>query len=91
MTSSESMSSSQAKKASDISEDELRAAIQAGESILTVQELAKLMNKTPATIRSYFKDGHLRGIRINTMWHTINSEALRFILHGRFKGDSDGT
>lgn len=72
-----------------LSDEEIDTEIKAGRRLLTVAEVAYMFKKTPATIREYFNKGWLRGIKINSMWHTIEPEILRYLREGRFQDGNE--
>lgn len=76
----------------ELSDAEIKAELDVGHHLISVAELAHMFKKKPATIRSYFNNGWLRGVKVNTMWHTIEPEVLRYIREGKFQnGGQDST
>lgn len=53
--------------------------IVSGVKVYDVKEVANMLKSTEATIRAYFRDGKLKGRKINGKWHITEENLKRFI------------
>ena len=50
-----------------------------GIKLYDVKEVAEMLKSTEATIRAYFRDGKLRGRKLNGKWRVSEENLKRFI------------
>ena len=55
--------------------------IVSGVKLYNVREIADMLKSTEATIRSYFRDGILKGRKINGKWH-VTEDNLKYFITG---------
>lgn len=55
--------------------------IVSGIKLYDVKDVAKMMKSTEATIRAYFRDGKLKGRKVNGKWH-VTEENLKQYING---------
>lgn len=53
--------------------------IVSGVKLYNVRDVADMLESTEATIRSYFRDGILKGRKINGKWHVTEDNLKHFI------------
>lgn len=53
--------------------------IVSGVKVYDVKEVADMLKSTEATIRAYFREGKLKGRKINGKWHITEENLKRFI------------
>ena len=53
--------------------------IVSGVKLYDVKEVADMLKSTEATIRAYFREGKLKGRKINGKWHITEENLKRFI------------
>ena len=58
--------------------------------IYTVPELVELLRVTPQSIRTYLKDGRLKGKKVGTKWLVTEDQIKEFLNSGNDKKNEDG-
>ena len=53
--------------------------IVSGVKLYDVKEVAEMLKSTESTIRTYFREGTLKGRKINGKWHITEDNLKRFI------------
>jgi len=48
-------------------------------TLYSVEELAKIFSVTPTTLRSYFRDGKLKGQKIGGKWYISERNLKKFL------------
>lgn len=79
------MMNSNEKLTAELSVAEIEASIKAGHNLFTPVEIAALLNRDPATVRVWFAQKKIRGVKTNGMWRTTYEEIIRYISEGPFK------
>lgn len=55
------------------------ALIVSGVKLYNVREVAEMLESTEATIRLYFRNGNLKGRKINGKWHVTEDNLKQYI------------
>ena len=58
--------------------------------IYTVPELVELLRVTPQSIRTYLKDGRLKGKKVGTKWLVTEDQIKEFLNSSNDKKNEDG-
>lgn len=58
--------------------------------IYTVPEIVKLLRLSPQTVRTYLKDGRLKGKRVGVKWLVTEDQIKEFLNSGNEKKNEDG-